>query len=712
MSNDSMSKEYFLSGQCVPFGDAVDADQTVLSMRTVIDKMPGGFFIYRADGDEEIIYANKAMLRIFNCDTMEEFKELTGNSFRGIVHPDDLDEVEESIKQQIAKSKYDLDYVEYRIIQKGGGIRWIEDYGHFSHSKFYGDVFYVFVGDATEKLKRQQEEKKKEQLELRNQIDAYDKKLQMINQEQLRRLELIDGLSIDYESIFHIDFSEGIFHPYQVSDRIFNSFIDERYELSVFAKFLSDYVKEWVHPEDVEVFLKAVDYEYIKEQLSGNKVYHVNYRIVKKEETEHMQLCVVNVGNVRNGFQVMVGCRSIDDAVRHETAQNKLLEEAMNQARRSNKAKDVLLANMSHDVRTPMNAIIGFTALAKAHLKDSEKLQDFLNKIEDSGQNLLQLLDDMLELSRLETSTGHLLEAECNLHDIMKEVEANILPQAQAKEIKFSLEADGIVHPDIYSNKDYLIQIFQRIAGNSVNYTQRGGEIGFSVVEQRASDQFAIFQFTIADTGIGISESFMAHIFEPFEREKNTTLSGVRGTGLGLPIVKNIVEMMGGTIEVSSISGKGSRFIVTLNLKLQNKGDLQRKLLQGKKERYSEKGKILVAEDNRINLEIIIALLTDAGYLVDTAENGSIAVEMLKNSKPNEYFLVLMDIQMPVMDGHTATRNIRKLEDSALANIPIVALSANAFEEDRKKSMECGMNAHLGKPVDMKELLGLIERIA
>ncbi|NBJ91069.1 response regulator [bacterium 1xD42-62] len=681
-------------------------------MRTVIDKMPGGFFIYRADGNEEIIYANEAILRIFNCDTMEEFKELTGNSFRGIVHPDDLDEVEKSIGEQITESKYDLDYVEYRIIQKGGEIRWIEDYGHFTHSELYGDVFYVFVGDATEKRKRQEEEKRREQLELRNQIDAYDKKLEMINREQLRRLELIDGLSIDYESIFHLDFNEGIFHPYQVSERIYNSFKDKKYELSVFAEFLSNYAKDWVYPEDMEFFLKAVDYEYIKEQLSGNKVYHVNYRIVKNGEIEHMQLCVVNVGNVRNGSQVVVGCRSNDDAVRHETVQNRLLEEAMIQAKSSNKAKDVLLANMSHDIRTPMNAIIGFTALAKAHLKDSEKLQGFLNKIEDSGQDLLQLLDDMLELSRLETSRDHLMEAECNLHDIMEEVEADILPKAQAKGIRFSLEANGIVHPYIYSNRDYLMQIFLRIAGNAVNYTKKGGEIGFSVVEQRASDQFAIFQFTIEDTGIGISESFITHIFEPFEREKNTTLSGVRGTGLGLSIVKNIVEMMGGTIEVSSIFGKGSRFIVTLNLKLQDKGGRQKELPLIRKEHHTEKGKILVVEDNRINLEIMTALLTDAGYVVDTAENGSVAVKMLKNSQPNEYFLVLMDIQMPVMDGHTATRKIRRLANSTLANIPIIALSANAFEEDRKKSMECGMNAHLAKPVNMKELLGLIEGIA
>ncbi len=711
MNNDYMSKGYFLSDQSIAPGNAVENNQTAFCMRTIIDKMPGGFFIYRADHDEKIIYANEAMLRIFNCNTMEEFNALTGNSFRGIVHPDDLDEVEESIKQQIRDSKYDLDYVEYRIIQKGGGIRWIEDYGHFTHSDLYGDVFYVFAGDATEKRKRQQEEKKQEQLKLLNQIDAYDKKLELINREQLRRLELIDGLSIDYESIFHLDFGEGTFHPYQISERIANNLKDEMYEISVFTSFLADYAKGWVFQEDRELFLKAVDYDYIKEQLSGNKVYHVNYRIEKNGGIEHMQLCVVNVGNIRNGFQVVVGCRSIDDAVRHETAQNKLLEEAMNQAKSLSRAKDVLLANMSHDIRTPMNAIIGFTTLAKAHMSDTQKLQNYINKIEESGQDLLQLLDDMLELSRLEASRGNLLEEKCNLYEIIKDVQANILPRAQAKEIKFLLETDGIVHPDIYSDKDHLVQIFLRVIGNAVNYTKKGGTIDFSVVEQKASNQFAIFQFTIEDTGIGISESFMTHIFEPFEREKNSTLSGVKGTGLGLPIVKNIVEMMGGTIEVSSISGKGSRFIITLNLKLQDKGKEQESS-PAKGESHQEKGKILVVEDNRINLEIMNVLLADAGYLIDTAENGSIAVEMLKKSQPNEYFLVLMDIQMPVMDGHTATRKIRKLKDSTLANIPIVALSANAFEEDKKKSMECGMNGHLAKPVNMQELLELIERIA
>ncbi len=711
LNNDYMPKEEFLSGRDT--GKEEVWDDAVVSMKTIIGKMPGGFFIYHADGDEDIIYANEAMLRIFNCDTMEEFKALTGNSFRGIVHPDDLDEVEESIRLQIAESKYDLDYVEYRIIQKGGEIRWIEDYGHFTHSDLFGDVFYVFIGDATEKRMRQEEEKRREKLKLQNQIDAYDKKLESMNQEQIRRLELIDGLSIDYESIFFLDFIEGTFQPYQVSDRIHKNFHDGVYDLRVFTDFLSDYAREWVYPEDRKLFLGAVDFDYIKEQLAGNKVYHVNYRVVNDKKIVHLQLCVVNVGNAGNGSQVVVGCRDIDDAVRHEAAQNRLLEEAMNHAKQSSKAKDVLLANMSHDIRTPMNAIMGFTTLAKSHIGDeAEVLRGYLEKIESSGQDLLHLLDDMLELSRLRTSQSNFPETECNLHDILQDLQANILPRAEAKGIEFRLSTDGIAHPEIRSNKERLMQIFLRITGNAVNYTERGGKIHFSVVEQRASRHFVIFQFVIEDTGIGISESFLEHIFEPFERERNSTLSGVKGTGLGLPIVKNIVELMGGTIEVSSISGKGSRFIVTLNLRRQNKDGESDPVPVTRRAVRPKHGKILVVEDNKVNLEIIIVLLTDAGYLIDTAENGSVAVEMIKNSRPGEYFLVLMDIQMPVMDGHTATRNIRKLEDEALANIPVVALSANNFEEDRKKSLASGMNAHLGKPVNRQELLELIEGIA
>lgn len=692
----------------------------LLNAKKIIDEMPGGFFIYRADGDEEILYANQALFRIFNCETEEEFRELTGNSFKGVVHPEDLDEVEQSIKDQIAVSKYELDYVEYRIVQKGGEIRWIEDYGHFTHSDLLGDVFYVFVGDATDKHKRRMEREaalqlEKEQLEqkLRKKLNAYGRKLEIINQEQLRRLELIEGLSIDYESILYIDIDAGILQPYQISKRINDPFKNKCfvYGFSEFSWFGSHYIEKWVYEEDREYFSDAIDLRNITKVLSKQKVYHVNYRIFQNGRIEYLQLCIVNVATFEGSAQAVIGCRSIDDEIRHEMEQNRILEDALNHAKASNKVKDIFLANMSHDIRTPMNAIVGFTALAKTHIRDEERLAGYLGKIEESGSNLLQLLDDVLELSRLESDNIHIEDTECDLYEVARHVQKTVQPQAEAKGLTLSLELGKMMHHMVYGNRQYLVQLLLRIAGNAVKYTETGGKITISIVEQKTFHDFATYRFIIEDTGIGISESFLEHIFEPFERQRNTTMSGVYGTGLGLTIVKNIVEMMGGNIEVSSSAGQGSRFTVTLSLRFYNESDSADSKLEQNDDPGHTTGKILLVEDNEINLEIETELLTDFGFQVETAVNGSIALETLRKSSPGEYSLVLMDIQMPVMDGYSAARAIRMLDEPSVANIPIIALSANAFEEDQKRSMESGMNAHLGKPIDIRQFFDTIKEM-
>lgn len=303
--------------------------QTAYYIRKFIDEIPGGFFIYHADEKEEIIYANQALLRIFNCGNLKEFGELTGNSFKGMVHPDDIEKVERSIKEQISHSQYDLDYVEYRIIQKGGKIRWIDDYGHFIHSNTIGDVFYVFVGDATEKKHRQQKEKEalltdkfqKEQ-QLMNQIEEYDKELEIINQEHIRRLEVIEALSLNYESIFYVDLDKNQIQPYRTSDRIEYQF-KQGMQISKFIGFASEYINQWVHPHDRKLFAKANTPEYIRQKLSNTETFHINYRIIKNGITKYLQLHIVNVGNDEHISQIVMGYRSVDDEIIHEMEQKK-----------------------------------------------------------------------------------------------------------------------------------------------------------------------------------------------------------------------------------------------------------------------------------------------------------------------------------------------------------------------------------------------------
>ena len=285
--------------------------QAAWEMLDFMEEMPGGFLIYRAGGSEEIVFANRGLLRIFQCETMEEFRRLTGNSFRGLVHPDDLEAVEASIETQIASSRFDLDYVEYRVTAKDGSIRWIEDYGHFVHSDVVGDVFYVFLVDATEKR------------------DQLLRERALINQEHLRRLEVIEGLSVNYESIFYLDMEDERIRPYRLSSRtemIFNDL-----EAMPYGDCLSSYIELWVHEEDRAQVAEETSPESVRRKLTGDLTFYLNYRVVEGGEVEYLQVRFVNVGRKDRASQVVLGCRRVDEELRRELEQKQILAEALEQ---------------------------------------------------------------------------------------------------------------------------------------------------------------------------------------------------------------------------------------------------------------------------------------------------------------------------------------------------------------------------------------------
>lgn len=669
-----------------PFSD--DQNLAAIQIKQMIDEMPGGFFVYRADQDKKILYANKAMYQLLNCSTKEEFQELTHNSFRGIVYSGDWEDVEKTIAEQTDNHPNNLNDIKYRIVQKGGNIRWIDDYRYFVRSKNKEDIFYVFAGEKTQ----------------------YREEMERMNQKQLRHLEIIEGLSIDYESIFYVDLDKNTIQPYRVSSRLKKQF-GEKYSFKEFNGFDKEYISTWVYEEDKEILSKVTNPEYIREKLADEKSFYVYYRVIDGENIEHLQLRVVDVGKDDHISQIILGYRSIDKEVRHEMEQKELLKIALEQAKSAIAVKNTFLSNMSHDIRTPMNAIIGFAALAKHSIDDQEKLTQCLNQIESSGTHLMNLLHDILEISRIESGTVSVEHEACSLRDILESVERKVLPWAKEKEISVTFDYSDIRHDGIYSDPQKLSQILLRLASNAVKYTENHGNISIIITEQTSLEDYAIFQFVVEDNGIGIDEHFLSHIYEPFERQKNTTLSKIQGTGLGLTITKNLVEMMGGTIQISSSLGKGSRFLVTLSLSIQHKQEPPQPDSDYSSFTYSPPKRILLVEDNQLNLEIEVELLQDAGFLLDTAEDGSIAVDKVKQAVPGYYDVILMDIQMPVMDGYQATRIIRSLSNPAQSKIPIIALSANVFDEDRKKSMESGMNLHLAKPIDLLKLLKAIHQM-
>jgi len=678
-----------------------------------MDEMPGGFLLYYAENGENIIYANRSLLRIFGCGNMEEFRELTGNSFRGLVHPDDLDEVEESIRTQIAASQYDLDYVEYRIRRKDGAIRWIEDYGHFVHSEAIGDIFYVFLGDATDKHSQLMWEKallinegRDREQKLQSLIQTYDKERSLINEEYLRQLEVIEGLSINYDSICYVDLEQDLIQPYRLSHRTSTLFYDHLQSRS-YSQYAEAYVELWVHPEDKYLVTKATSPAYIREKLADSQTYYFNYRVLADGELQYLQLRIVNVSHGEGVHQTVFGYRRVDEEIQQQMEQQTLLADALAKANLANTTKSTFLSNMSHDMRTPLNAIFGFTTLAKMYLDNPEEAGEYLNQVESASHQLLDMIEKVLKVSEGDRSV--IDEVECDLKETLEYVYQFLYPQAQEKDITFTLDYSGLIHTIAYTDQGKLKQLILYLANNAITYTNPGGRVSISVSEiEELPNDYVVYRFVVEDTGIGISPEFLEKVFEPFSREKNSTLSGIHGIGLGLAIVKNLVDMMGGTLDVKSKVNVGSTFTATLAFRVQSLScRLQDKPVSAGKTVQS----ILLVEDNDVNREIAEELLRMMGFDIDAAENGQIALEKVKNSPPGRYDVILMDLQMPVMDGWEATAAIRALPDPALSRIPIIALSANMQDSDQQRSKDCGVNVHLLKPMDLALVVSTIEEL-
>ena len=389
---------------------------------------------------------------------------------------------------------------------------------------------------------------------------------------------------------------------------------------------------------------------------------------------------------------------------------NIALQLAVQRETKANLAKREFLFNMSHDIRTPMNAIIGFTALAQTHIDDRGQVEDYLKKISVSSQHLLSLINDVLDMSRIESGKVTLEAKPVHLPELVHELRDIVQAVVSKKDLSLTLDTVGVENEDVIADPLRLEQILINVLANAVKFTPDGGQIGLWIVQKdTAPAGYADFEFHIKDNGIGMSEEFQKHIFEQFARERTSTVSKIQGTGLGMAITKSLVDMMGGGITVKSEQGKGSEFTISLRFPIgeaktgQTPPAAKASVFTGKK--------LLVVEDNELNLEIASTLLKEAGFEVDTAENGKIAVEKVEAASADRYDLILMDIQMPEMDGYEATRRIRALPDAKKAALPIVAMTANAFEDDRKNALHAGMNGHIAKPLDIQKLFQVLSEL-
>lgn len=390
---------------------------------------------------------------------------------------------------------------------------------------------------------------------------------------------------------------------------------------------------------------------------------------------------------------------------------NAKLQVAVEKAESANRAKSTFLFNMSHDIRTPMNAIIGYADLASRHLDDPEKLEKYMENIQVCGQNLLMLLNNVLDLARIENDKT---EIEYSVSDVEKDFRnciAMFQNQADSKGQTLTVTAQ-LQHPYVYADIPHLTEVCTNLVSNAVKYTGACGTIHCDVTQKPGKKEgWCDTVITVADNGIGMSQEFQKHIFEPFERERTSTVSKVEGSGIGMGIVKKLVGLMGGTVEVESKIGVGSTFTVTIPCRIASQEETQAKRDTTSSDKKSLSGtKILLAEDNDLNAEIAVELLQEEGCTVDRAKDGVECVDMLEKAANGTYQLILMDIQMPVMNGYDAAKKIRRMDDLPKADIPIIAMTANAFSEDKQAALDAGMNDHVSKPINRNILVPTIQK--
>ena len=529
-----------------------------------------------------------------------------------------------------------------------------------------------------------------------------------MTEEMKRNNSLVNILSDDYLSVFVLDCETDTYTVVAREDA--DSVALNHASTAEAASAMAAYIQNYVHPDDRAMLAEAIDYRTVMEKLAHANRYRVTFRTdYDGQGYRYVDFVAAKDGAPDSPFtSVAMGFQDVDERVRKEKENQEKLEEALSEAQAANNAKTAFLSSMSHDIRTPLNAITGYTAMAKKRLDSVEHVSDYLDKIDVSGHQLLELINQVLEMSRIESGKVVLQEEPVDIIERAYDMRTLSGTEIESKDLNYALSMKHVKHRYVLTDGARMNQIIMNILGNAIKYTPEGGSIAYTVEEKPYEAGRSLYSFRVADTGIGMSEEFQKHIYEEFTRESTSTVSHIQGTGLGMPIVKKLVDLMHGTIELSSAPGAGTTVTVTVPMKW----DLNAEKRAEKPEEHREtdfKGKrLLLAEDNEMNREIAGDILEEAGFTIDMAEDGDIAVKKVRAAAqagdPRRYDAILMDIQMPRMNGYEAARAIRALPGLEGCRLPIVALSANAFEEDRQKSLAAGMDDHVSKPIDILQL--------
>ena len=799
-------------------------NQTLSVVEEIGSHMPGGFFIYEAQAPEKLIYANKAVFNIFGCADLEEFQTYTGFTFKGMVHPEDYQRITSSIAQQIESDSDRMDYTEYRIIRKDGEVRWVDDYGHYTETKTYGGIYVVFISDITEKVVSQEKHQKS--------LDS-----------------MITAMASDYRSVYHVDIDaddavcyradpSDLKHPPVGAHFPYRAWIQEYCDLYVGEEYKEGF-QRFSAPDNIRAALavsKIIAYRYLSRKVDGTEYYEMLRMAGVRHPKDRDDNIVHAIG---------LGFTDIDAEMRDALAKNRALSEALAAAEEANKAKTAFLSSISHEIRTPMNAIIGLDSLALRIEDLPAEAREYLVKIGESAHHLLGLINDILDMSRIESGRMVIRREEFSFRNMLEQINTMVMSQCDEKGLCYECKVIGGVS-DYYIGDDMkLKQVLINILSNAIKFTNAPGSVMLTVERINVFEDHSTIRFRIKDTGIGMDKAFIPKIFDAFTQEDSSRNNKYGSTGLGMAITKNIIELMNGTVSVESEKGVGSEFtvIISLNncksqgpstafvnpkdmrilvvddeeiaaehariildeagikadtcydgqtalnmLEVQhakqqpyslvlldwkmpemsglevaqeirkrydkettviiltsfNWDDIMEEAVHSgvdsflakplfasnvldeferiarknnmslfkQKERAELKGrKILMAEDVLINAEIMKQLMAIQEAEIDHAENGRIALEMFEESPVGYYDAIIMDVRMPEMDGLEATEAIRKLDRPDAKKIPIIAMTANAFDEDVQRSLQVGMDAHLSKPVEPERLYQTLEEL-
>ena len=531
-------------------------------------------------------------------------------------------------------------------------------------------------------------------------VDEIMKKEQEI---ELQR-EIIEGLGKEYFSVLAVDLDKDLVFSYRESEETGKIFLDFCRKCgNRWSKMVPFYAKTMVADNTNGEFEKQLDLEVLRSQEED---FSMTYEFKSETGIKYYQARVAYVKKIDGTRMAVVGTRDIDSLIKKERMQEEKLKKAYAAAENANKAKTEFLNNMSHDIRTPMNVILGYNQLMKSLLTEPKQF-DYQKKIEQSGKLLLSIINNVLDMARIESGKMKVDENYEVVGEIIDEIISTFSSKAKEKEIHLSGSIQ-VTHRNVLCDGTKIREIYVNLVSNAIKYTQRGGNVTITVEEMPCEKEGYIkIKGEVEDTGIGMSKEYLPTLFEPFSREHNTTIGKVGGTGLGMSVVKRMIDLMGGSIEVKSELGKGTVFTFTLMHKVVDEKYYCQKMETADAPDMKEnlRGKhVLLAEDNDLNAEIAIAVLEETGLIIERVEDGIQCVNRIEQMPSGTYDLILMDIQMPNMDGYKATQCIRHLDDKKKAEIPIIAMTANAFAEDVQAALNAGMNEHVAKPIDVEKL--------